>query len=455
MTRVGRWLLLAASLMMATKGEGGVGAGNEWKHFTNDAFDFHVAGPNDWACNGCGETSTPLPKSRPALGDETAETWTMMAPGGTTWLKITFIADFPADCQEGCDAKLLPVIEARHPNVIWQPFNRGDGAFMGYSSSAQGDDANQALEYYLVDKRQVIRLEWQKDAADEAGARQLDVVKKTIDRVSRSPEVKDIRTERSEPYQVGDTACYFVEVDDLRAAFTAASLTGLSLKGVPDHFSFKTIEWVGDKNWFKACFPLTTSFGADGLEVLSVDIEGDGDRQVHCYRDDPAQPVLKCPAEGAFRTTGPDVRLLTPHVATVEHPVADSDGPVIHGLDLDREHLTLHIDATDQSAFGLAEIRQGDVTVVAFPDELAAGHATALASLVHSGWNLIEQIIVYDANGLPTMLRIPEPPHAARGKRRAKLKPGRDVEYYEMVPWRGAAYMSTIPVLNFLKAGGH
>lgn len=432
-----RSLAALAACFVAGQGLGGVGAGNEWKHFVNDGFDFHVASPSTWQCQGC------EPEAR-KLTEETAESWRLSSPARTTWFGATFLSDFPAECEERCDLNLLAEIRRRHPNVEWRPFKRGgDDSFIGFTSSPLGDDANEAMEYYLVDKRQALRLEWQKDEGDAPRARELDNVKRTIDRVSRSPEVISIRTERDGAYRVGETACLLIEVDDLRAAFNARSLTNLTLQGVPEHASFKTIEWVGAKNWFRACFVVTTGFGEKGLEVLNLDIEGEDDRSVHCYRKDPAAPELYCPSGGYQREDRPG-KTVMPAVGPVTGAVMDQAGPEIRGLLLDRERLTLTVDAVDPSGVGIGEIRQGDLSVVAFPDQLANGRPVSIAHLTHNGWNLVERLVIYDANGYPTLLRIPESPALRRG----------GPEYYEVVPWKGEPYLSNLPVLNFLKAGG-
>ena len=124
----------------------------------------------------------------------------------------------------------------------------------------------------------------------------------------------------------------------------------------------------------------------------------------------------------------------------------------ILGLELDRERMTLKIDATDASGFGVAEVKQDDQSVIVYPDQLANGIAVPLDNLVHQGWNTVDQIIVYDANGLPTMLRLKDD-KLMRSKHSAS-KARLDVETYEIVPWQGAPRTSNFPLLNFLKSGG-
>jgi len=420
---------------------GGTGAGNEFFHFVNPAFDFHVASPKTWPCQGCGKPEQLTTRTT----GEPATVWLLTAPEKTTWLKISFINDFPA----ATAADLLKEITSQHPGVAWTEFNRG--AFVGYTSSVLGDGANAATEYYLVARRQVIRIEWQKDAAFPNRAVQLDQVKSSIDRASRPPRIKSIRTEKQTPYKVGDTACYQIEVDDLKNGFKSTSLAELKIEGVLDHWSYKSIDWVADQSWFRVCFRVTSAFGPAGLRIKSLMIqEDDGDRAIACTAAAKTPDVLSC-ASSPVDLSSPQVESIRPAVASVDNPMPDREGPQIRGLAFDATNQTLTIDAEDPSGVFLAEIRGGpngadEKTVIAYADQLASSGAVSLAALTDLGWNTITGIVIYDKNGLPTLLRI-------KKSRDGRMNSATRSNTYEVVPWGGAPTPSDIPVISFLQTG--
>lgn len=423
-------LLLAGAFALARPAGAGTGAGNEFSHHFNQAFDFHVASPKDWPCSGC---DAEVAAKRLA---EEENTWLLAAPEVSTWMKISFIADFPAESE----AELKKEITARHEGVEWHAFERG--SFVGFSTSPAGTDANAALEYYLVAKRQVIRLEWQKDGARPDRALQLDAVKDSVERVSEPPRINSIHTEKDAAYEVGETACHLVEVDDLRNAFNAGSLKTFEIDGVPAHWSFKRIEWLAEKGAFRVCHKVSAAFGPSDLNVKSVTIEDDDGRTVDCRRDSRKETLaLECfrwPQESSNQQPR---QVLMPRVAAVKNPAPDQEGPKVRAVTFDPEAQTVSITADDQNGVYVGELLKGEERVVAYPDQLRAGRPISIATLVRAGWNTLDAIVLYDGNGIPTLLR--------------KQGGGKNgVERYELVPWHGAPQPTDIPVVSFLKTSG-
>ena len=411
--------------LAAVPGYGGTGAGNEYKHIVNQDFDFHVAIPPQWSCAGCDDPELEQ-GSR-----ETEQVWRLAAPENTTWLAAGFIAGFPAESMP----ELLSEIQRRHPDIDWIQIDRGD--FIGYTSARQGGGANQALEYYLVDKHQVIRIEWQKDGAYPQRARQLDNIKGSIDRASSPLRVLQIRTERQVPYQVGEQACLFIEVDDLRAEFTDDSLKIVEVDGAPKHWSFKSIKWIGENNWFKVCYRVTTAFGAEGLTVNQLDIAS-GDQSLSCEKE---AGRLECPDDQGGYYAVPT------HIAPVINPAPDREGPVFTDLTYNASTQTVSVSAHDPSGLAVGRIAFIDSQPL-YPDELSGQKPINVRNILRGGWNTIKQVIVYDGNGFGTILQVPE--GADRNKRRGTVS----TDYYELIKADGKRSMSTIPIVTFLQVRG-
>jgi hypothetical protein len=408
----------------AQVGLGGTGLGNEFEHYVNRAFDFHVAVPPDWACDGCSAGEREKRRS-PA-----EETWGIAAPEGTTWLRSSFLSDFPA----ASEAELKAVIESEHPDVEWHGFDRG--GFVGFTSSPQGDAARGALEYYLIDKRQALRLEWSKDPALPSRAVELDYVKRSIDRASAPPAVTAVTSEREAgaTYAVGEVACLLVEVDDLRAAFDAQSLGAIEIQGAPAHWSFKDVVWVPEKSWFRVCWKVSSAFGADGLLVRQLSIEdSDAGRSVACEADTDDPVLLSCrryPSESA----APRVERVRQRVAKIDNAAPDVAGPDFGAVAADVATGTLILTATDASGIAAGEVYLNGTRIAVYADDLARTGRVDVKAAIRGGWNTVSKIILYDANGLPTLLEAPK-----------------EGTTYTVRPWKGAPRPSSIPVVSFLK----
>ena len=80
-----------------------------------------------------------------------------------------------------------------------------------------------------------------------------------------------------------------------------------------------------------------------------------------------------------------------------------------------------------------------------YPDELRQGKEISLAPLSSVGWNTIDQIVMWDVNGFPTLLRA----RAASTERRSRLR-AEAQETYEMVTWSGARQSTNLEVLSYL-----
>lgn len=408
----------------------GTGAGNEYEHVVNSAFDFHVAVPPDWLCAGCdsGEVRS--------QGSETEETWRLEAPERSTWLSAGFITGFPAESV----AELKAKIEERHPGMNWSEIDRG--GFLGFTSSAHGDNANSAMDYYLVGKHLVIRIEWQKEGSLPQRARQLDNVKSSINRVSTPPRILDIRSERTQPHQVGEEACLLVEVDDLKSAFEDSALSVLEIFGTPEHASFKTIRWIGASNWFRACFTVNSTFGADGLRVRKLVLRAT-DRDLVCEALEQDTSKIEC--KQGYSDEMP-ATVVPVHVAAIDNPTPDRAGPDILALDFDPQGLTLSIEAKDPSGLGVGRIETDHGIQMIFPDQVRNRLPISLGHIVGRGWNTVRSIVIFDANGMATMLRDPR-----RSTKRVQ-KASESDDTYEIANSNGTTVPSSLPVISFLHA---
>jgi hypothetical protein len=430
--------VLAAAVVAPRTVFGGVGAGNEYNHFVNPGFDFHIAAPRTWACDNCESAFDARPAAKGKHLAEEATLWRLEAPEATSWIDIAFISDFPAENE----AELLTAIQARHPDVEWYGFDRG--RFVGYTSTNAGDAANEATEYYLVDKRLVIKLSWKKDGDLPDRAREIDLIKYSIDRSSAPAKIKAIRTEKDGAYKVGDTACFDVEVDDLRSGYDAQSLEDFRIVGTPDHWNFKTVAWVGENNWFKVCYVVLSSFGADGLQVRGLRVST-GNSTLSCEQPKAADSRHAGPTDLLCASDDGESARVAPDVAPVDNPSPDQEGPAITALELDAEKMTLKITASDAAGLGMGEATGRLGTTPFYPDQLTAGVAVDIAASLGPGWNTIERLVVFDGNGLPTMLRAPK----AAKRRAAHL----EAYTYERVSWSGRVEPTSLPVLYFLKKG--
>lgn len=432
-------LLSRGAFAVAPKGTNG---GNDFNHFVNTAFDFHIGSPRTWRCEGCDA------KLLASAEDETQ--WKFSSPEGTTWIKIGFISGFPANSE----AELKTEITQRHPGNTWYDFDRG--AFIGYSSSDLLDDAPSATEYYLVDRQQVIRIEWMSDASDSNRVAELRRIRRSIDRVSTPPRIVGIYGTPDVAYSPGDQGCQYVQVDDLRNAFEDGSLASFEIEGAPAHYSFKKVRWVAEHAWFEVCFPITTAFDKHGLRILKLRLTTDY-QDISCERAEStvaatgergvdAPYELECRA-GSLLTNVP-AQIIKPQEVPINNPTPDKDGPVIEDVQFDPQSLTVRIQASDATGVGMAVFHRGANVTVFYPDDLKAGNAVSVKLMIRGGWNVFDKIIVYDVNGLPTMLRIKET------ENRFKVKTSSQDEMYELVSWSGETHTSNIPVMAYLHMGG-
>jgi len=450
-------LFLVTSLVglgLPNLGFGSTGGGNGFGHYVNQAFDFHVAGPKDWACDNCDAAAVQVRDPAVTARGETSQVWYLHAPTGTTWLRITFTSDFPANS----DQELLTAIQTLNPTTTWYSLDpSARGGFIGYTSSSQGVHANAAREYYLVASKQVIMIDWQKDANDADSAAKMDLVIQSIDRASTPPQIKSIHTDKgpSESYNIGDSACLTIEVDDLRAAFEKAGLQTIDIEGALPHFSFKTITWLADQDAYRACFNVTTAFGPNGLRVTNLYIEDqDASRSINCSPDGKDPGLLNCWGSSSAYIVGqpiPNSQTVTirPVVAAVNNATPDHAGPVVKQLHIDPTNLTLEIDAEDASGVQAAEVSFGQQILIAYPEQLSPPAPIDLSSVTTDGWNTITQMVIYDINGYPTLLRLPNNNAGFRTHQKFDTP-----AYYQILAWDGTVSMSTIPIVTFLKSGG-
>lgn len=418
----------------------GTSGGDGFSHFVNQPFDFHIATPPDWLCENCG--STVLQPS----GSESSLEWVIHPPETKTRLSVTFISNFPADSED----ELKATIQQRTGISDWYNISRGDdvsgSGIVGWSNSPLRD-ANGAIEYYLIDKKLVIRLEWQKDSSSSQRAMQLDAVKNSIDRASAPPRIKSINFEGAAVVKPGDTSCLRIEVDDLRRKFTIRSLKTLEIAAVLKHWSFKDISWIGDEATFKACYKVSNAFPSDGMRIEMLMIEDDDANDLRCERDSSDATKLRCSVFGK-------THVLTPIVPTVDNPQPDRDGPDIRDVSFDDATMSLKIDAVDPSGIHAAQVYlktsySGDYfnskpSLVFASEEFEHGDALSIASLATAGWNTIDAIVVYDRNGFATMLRLP----------RAKSHATADTTNFELLKWNAAPVPTTIRAISFLKSPG-
>lgn len=428
-------LVFACGLLVAG-GAGAVGTngGGGFSHFVKESFDFHVASPPEWSCNGCDAGFTSGGKRA-----ATTSTWTIRPQDSNTSLKVDFISDYPAETEEELHAELDKL-----PGGPWLPFCRGSSddtcadasAFVGFTNAPLRDNANEATEYYLVEKRMVIRIEWQKDANAPARALELDAVKASIDRASAPPRVRSIESEGAATVKPGDTACIRIVVDDLRRKFVASSIKALEFDGLPSHWSIKKISWLSDESTFKVCVGVTAAFTATGLQITSLGIEDFSGRMLTCKRTSTAPYEIGCGTSGA--SSEPRTSVVS-KIAAVDNPAPDLEGPEIRGVTVDKDALTVSLDASDPAGIYAAELFfcrascNGQQSVIIYSDQFAHGGAFSIAGAVSDGWNLLDSLVIYDKVGNATFLR------RSTGTT------------YELVPWKGAVRTTVIPIQNFLK----
>ncbi len=433
-------LLLTAVALVSVGSQGGTGAGNEFKHLINQEFDFHVGMPDDWVCNDCMQVEAS------GAGSESEILWNMGAPEGSTWLKARFISGFPATTE----AELHDEISRRHQGTVWHSIQRADGAFIGYSNSPLGDAANAALEYYLVKSNMVVSIEWLKNPAFPERALQLDLIKASIDRVSAPIKIKGIKTETGGVVRPGDTVCWQIEVDDLRSGFSGDSIRSFDIKGAVKHFSFKSIQWIADKNWFRICQKVSSVSGEDGLTVDQVSIT-DGFREVSCRIPDykakittdknKTSDLLSC---SGFVDSGhaPPPYFISQRVAKVAVATRNEMGPIVSNISFDAVSKKLLIDAQDENGLYMASIHTAKGSILVYPDQLLNRSEVDLSQLSFPGWNHVVRIIIYDREGLATILDAPQSLDSSLKTR----------VFYEVRDWNGQRNLSNIPVVAWLQA---
>jgi hypothetical protein len=264
----------------------------------------------------------------------------------------------------------------------------------------------------------------------------LNNVINSIDRTAAPLRIVKVESElASGAYAVGDDACTLVEVDDLTSAFKAGDLKAFEVVGAPAHWSFKDISWDGSKNWFKVCFHVTPAFPRDGLQIRRIAITSEMGRSVEC------QPRAAAPAELTCSGSRSEYAVV-PRLAPVENPAVDLAGPVIESLDLNEQTYELTLVASDPSGLGTADVTVNDQKIIVYPDELAGRKPVDLRATLHPGWNTVSRVVVYDANGFPTMLSTPLDDHGHPVRR-----------VYDGVTWGGQQQATGIQVLYFLVPG--
>jgi hypothetical protein len=448
-----RWTLIplaAAALASPPVHARGTGGGNEFFTHVNPAFDFRVESPDDWTCDGCD-----APVQHRGGAGESQQSWAMapLAQPDPTGIRVTFIDDFPAKTLADLEAALY----AQDQNTKkWYPIGQDDrGGFVGFSSAPLGEDDSSATEYYLVAENRAIRIVWSKDSmgGHVESAQKLDHVKSSINRVSEPPRIRWIKTDRDGPVKIGDTACLLIGASDVRGKLDVPNLRAIDIEGTLPHWSFKKIAWEADPGQFRVCYAVSSTFGPNGLRVqhLSLEIPEDG-RGIDCDAETAADPTLLT-CTSLILYDGKNVQsTLKQTVAPVANPSADFSGPEVRAVTVDAARLTLTIDAVAKSGLASAEIFSADPdgkSCVIYGDELGAGSKASIASMVHEGWNTIDHLVIYDANGVPTLLRRPQ----ASAKHRRTRGDGDSVTY-EAVSWAGDVTKTTVPVQTFLKHGG-
>jgi hypothetical protein len=407
--------------------------GDGFKHFTNTTFDFHVAEPSSWECEGC-----KVQELRQSSEQTTLE-WHLHPKSGSTHLDTTFISGFPA---QTADELLAAIAAQTHTDPKdWFPFHRGDGEgreLAGFSNKEAPDAANDAVEYYWVDRQLVIRLDWQKDTTDTQSALELDAVKSSIDRASAPPRVTGVRSEGAMVVKPGDKACILVGVDDLLGTFKDTEPSTVELFGMPEHWSFKTVAWSAADSAYRICVTVTSSFGANGLNLKSFSLDSDDGGSIWCSTPTSAGSQslqLRC-----SRGIG-SPETIEQQVARVDNPAIDEDGPQISSVSYDAASGSLRIEAADPSGVFGGEIFMGknasgdDLSVVIYPDQIQNGEGVPIDSLVVNGWNKVDRILLYDKVGNVSMLRVPK---------------GGGLNY-ELVSYKGQVSASPIGIVNFFK----
>lgn len=419
--------IAGASLLFAAIAEGGTRGGNPIG-FQNAAYDFHVATPEDWQCDGG------CIKAPQSLSSD--DVWTFKAPESDNSLAATFYTDF--------DASNLDELHLKLGAGDWYPLN---GDFQGFSNARDRDGATNATEYYLVAARKVIRIDWKKDSGDQVRAYELDRVRRSIRRASSPPEVKQIRMldERS-TFKPGERACLGIWTSDIRSAFVLKSLKSVNFTGENAQWAFKEISWDAAAERYTVCVNVTTAFGVDGLAIQALSIEDDADRSIGCSRDK-TKKTFSC-----WRHSG-QTHILTASVpesfAAVDNAVPDREGPAVHSISCDSSTSTLTINANDPAGVMMAEVYSGENSMIIYPDQIDGPKPISLAAISNHGWNTINLIVIYDKLGNATILR----EKAINSMQLGAAKD--DGAFYEEVPLSGATTSTTLRICNYLFGGAH
>ncbi len=410
----------------------GTGVGNHFVPREEQAFDFHLAHPKTWDFQAESAGGYAVQNN-----DELFAQWRLNngsvadVPAKMSFVDVQFLLNFPAEDDQGLE--LLAEIKKRHPEVgEWQRVE-ADRGFVGWTSGDRpaGAGATEAIEYYLVAKRQVIRLQYRKDL-HKGGAAEVDLIIHSIDRSSAAPHILKIWTDKSTDYQVGETACFFIEVDDLKGAFTTRSMEYFEIEGALRHWSFKSIQWVGEKNWFQVCFKVTQAFSRTGLSIKMFSIVNNRSVSTSCLG---MGSTIRC--SGAGKSSS-----IKPIIASVVNPSPDTNGPVFTTFDFNGSTLKLRIAVSDASGVGSVALRivkphsdAQQFDYVIFPDQFVAGEAEIdLSRLGLSGWNTIETVYAFDRNGMASGL-------VFQG----------DVKSYVFFDQDGSSRASGFPVVSYLR----
>ena len=431
-------MLMLSLVTAATIGRGGTSGGNGFFTKSNASFDFGLQLPIAWHCDGC--DSHELTRTS---GDQA---WTLTVPGKSTWMKVAFIKDEKYTSVEA----LRSDITVRFGS-IWASIDRG--GFVGFTSAPndEGTHANDATEYYLVIEGRVIRIEWHKSKEEPNEALELDAIKRSINRVSAPPQILYMRSESNKPYQVGDQACILIGVKDLRGDLDIDNLSDFTFAGQLPHWQRNvTIEWDDQRSQYRVCTKVTATFGPDGLHgsfVIrhdsAIDDSGESvsESTVGCVAN-AGQLTCISPGNAFGKVSSQQIPI---GVVPVDNPNPHLEGPQVLGVKVDPIKLTLQLDVESPEGIYLAIVSDGDKAQVIFPDELGGEKSASIQQMTHAGWNTIDSIKVFDRNGVPTVLRMPSS---------ASLPTVDSHLLYELVPWKGQARPTQIPIVNFRKGGG-
>jgi hypothetical protein len=380
------------------------GAGTSVGNFnfvTQYSFDFRLGYPNPWTWKKVSSTDP-----------NEVENWYISNNGSVTdpnrvsSAAVAFMDNFPAKNSQ----ELLREIQKRHPQLQWKPNTNPDFSVSFVSNQVFiTPDKTQSFEYYFSELNKVVRIESIRDSFKN-GAAELDTILSTIRRPSGYPQILSITSLQPNQTQVnvGDNFCYKMELDLRRNDFTKENLTSFDIKGAPDHWSFKSIQWNQAESSMVVCMKVTQRFGSDGLSIRSLVISGSGGAYTYCHLMTSSQ--LEC-------QRGSQVEKVNYTVPTVNNKNPDTQGPKISSVQVGTKPNSIKFDASDVSGLSIGSITLDSShmppdkdSLVIYDDQMKQSpfEIEIKSSRLFPGYTRVINVILHDSVGNSSQLKAEE-----------------------------------------------